>query len=139
MGVNLHEFSIKEFQSLCVEQGLDFADVYWEGELLSFCWKTKEPIYLQDDDHLVQIIQEFLAFIDSLGIEGFYFDDLHSEFIVFNGKSLMGNREFFEAYGNKTEHRKCQLGNASYGVLQEDGTVECYDVNGNLISYGISE
>ena len=63
MGVNLHEFSIKEFQSLCVEQGLDFADVYWEGELLSFCWKTKEPIYLQDADHLVQIIQEFLAFI----------------------------------------------------------------------------
>ena len=139
MGVNLHEFSIKEFQSLCVEQGLDFADVYWEGELLSFCWKTKEPIYLQDADHLVQIIQEFLAFIDSLGIEGFYFDDLHSEFSVFSGRSLTLNRELFETYGNKTEHRKCQLKNASYGLLQEDGTVECYDAIGNLISYGINE
>ena len=43
MGVNIHEFSIKEFQSLCIEQGLEFSDVYWEEGLLSLCWKTKEP------------------------------------------------------------------------------------------------
>ena len=139
MGVNIHEFSIKEFQSLCIEQGLEFSDVYWEEGLLSLCWKTKEPVYLQDAAHLVRTIQEFLAFIDSLGIEGFYFDDLHSEFSVFSGRSLTLNRELFETYGNKTEHRKCQLKNASYGLLQEDGTVECYDAIGNLISYGINE
>lgn len=139
MGVNIHEFSIREFQSLCIEQGFGFSDVYLEEELLSFCWKTKEPVYLQDADHVVQIIQEFLAFIDSLGVEGFHFDDLHSEFSVFSARSLTWNGELFETYGNKDDHRKCQLVNASYGLLQEDGTVECYDVNENLLSYGIKE
>ena len=136
---NIHEFSISEFQSLCAQQGLEFSDVYWEEEIISFCWVTKEPVYLQNADYVVQIIQEFLAFIDSLGIEGFYFDDLHSEFSVFSGRSLTWSGELFNAYGNKDSHLTCQLNNGWYGLLQEDGTVECYDVGGDLISYGVNE
>lgn len=137
--LNIHDFSIREFQSLCAQQGFEFSDVYWEEELISFCWETKEPVYLQDIDHVVQIIQEFLASIDSLGIEGFCFDDLHSELSVFSGSVLAWCGDLFNAYGNKDSHFTCQLRDGSYGLLQEDGTVECYDVSGDLISYGVNE
>ena len=48
--------------------------------------------------------------------------------------------DLFNAYGNKDSHSYLSVkGWMVWTVLQEDGTVECYDVGGDLISYGVNE
>ena len=132
---NIHNYSVKRFQSLCKAQGVEFSRVYWEGNLLSFCWETRVPVYLPDVEQLVQTLQEFLGFIDSLGIEGFFFEEMYSDIRVFKGENLRFDKHLFDTYDDKNHHQEQELTNSSYGLLQEDGTMKCYDVNGNPITY----
>ena len=132
---NIHTYSIKQFQSYCKQQGMEFSRVYWDHDKLTFCWETRNPVKIKNRKRFISIFQNFLDFLDCLGIEGLSYCQEYSYVERADIQEFKWDKNQFDTYDYKRHHEEQELTNSAYGLLQEDGTMKCYDVNGNPITY----
>ncbi|WP_317327383.1 hypothetical protein [Turicibacter sanguinis] len=132
---NIHTYSIKKFQSYCKQQGMEFSGVYWDHDELTFCWETKAPVKIKSRKEFISIFQSFLDFLDCLGIEELSYCADYSYIERADIQEFKWDKKQFATYGCKRHHEERELTNSAYGLLQEDGSMKCYDINGNPITY----
>ena len=132
---NIHTYSVKQFQSYCKKQGMEFSRVYWAHDELTFCWETRNPVKIKNRKKFISIFQTFLDFLDCLVIEGLTYCNDYSYIEPVDIQEFKWDPNQFDTYGDKRHHEEQELTNAAYGLLQEDGLMKYYDVNGNPITY----
>lgn len=132
---NIHTYSIKRFQSYCNQQGMEFSAIYWEDDQLTFCWDTDNPVKIKNRKKFISIFQKFLDFLDCLGIEELRYCEDYSYVKRADVQEFEWDKNQFDTYGYKRHHEERELTNSAYGLLQDDGTMKCYDFKGNPITY----
>ncbi len=125
-GMNIHDYSINSFKSLCAEEGMPFSNVIWEGDLLYFIWEVKEPVLFNNKFQLFTVFWSFLGLVDSVGIEHLVFSPTYTKIKAKQFSYIMWNSCQFGKYNHKHQHRKQVLYGQGFNYVDSDGSILNY-------------
>lgn len=120
---NIHDYSIRGFQKLCLEKQMPFSNVVWEEDLLYFIWEINETVIFNSKQHLFGVFREFLELIDSIGIEDLVFSPMYTSIKSKQFSSIMWNSSYISQYKHKYQHRIQKLDGDGFIYVDSDGSI----------------